>query len=397
MSHDTEELPNLPMPRREGCPFDPPPSYADLRSSGLARARNTDGMPVWVVTDFECYKAVNANPGVFSSETHRAGYPGINSAISVFAKGFMSKADPPRHNRLRRSVSGEFSKRRMERLTGHIESIVDDLLDAMEAAGPPADFVADFALKLPNLVIQEMLGVPMEDRLRLHDIISKFLETGPDRGEPEAALGGYVSNLVAVKKVQPGDDVISRLLQDSSPERLDDDEIVSISSELIIGGFETTAQAICFGFLLLSQHPSQFDELRAKPELAPQAVEEILRFAGVTQIGRRRTAVARAELGESVVEAGDAVIAYENAANRDPAAFDAPDLFDIHRSGRQHVAFGYGPHTCIGAPLARIEMQVAFRKLLQRLPEIRLAVPVEQLDFNQNSVVYSVATCPVVW
>jgi cytochrome P450 len=311
--------------------------------------------------------------------------------------------DDPEHARLRRMVTPRFTIKRVEELRPAIQRIVDGLIDELLAGPKPADLVRAFALPVPSLVICELLGVPYAD----HDFFQANSRVIVHRdSSPEAAreasrrLRGYLDGLVAEKLANPGDDLLSRLAIDHvKAGELGPREAAAMGVLLLIAGHETTANMIALGTLALLQHPEQLAALRdaGDPKLVAAAVEELLRYLTIVHFGLRRVALADIEIGDRTIRAGDGVILATVAGNRDEQVFADPDRLDIHRDARRHVAFGFGVHQCLGQPLARVELQVAYGTLYRRIPSLRLAVDLEQVPFKDDGLVYGVYELPVTW
>ncbi len=290
----------------------------------------------------------------------------------------MLMADPPDHTRLRRLVSRSFTPRQVERLRPAIHELVDTLLEDLARRGD-VEFMTEFALPLPMAVIGELVGVPAEDRAGLQPKVraaARGIEpvlTEEEIGAAIAAigdLGAYFEAFLAERRREPRDDLMSALAQASeNDDRLTDDEILSTAILLFSAGFETTTNLIGNGLLALLSHPAQLADWRAHPEIAPTAVEELLRFDSPVQFNLR-TALEPADLAGEPLERGDRIVVLQGAANRDPEAFDRPERLDLRRSPNSPLSFGWGIHHCIGAALARLEGEIAFNALLARFGSI---------------------------
>ena len=290
--------------------------------------------------------------------------------------------DPPAHTRIRSLAAKAFTPRRVERLRAHIEDIVDDMLDAVAVKGS-MDVIADLAAPLPATVTGELLGVPRADRDQLKAWSADFAELlgnfqlNPDRvprvRRAVEAMLSYFHDAVKKDRQVPGDGLIHALVTaEIDGDRLTEEEIVANTIVTMVGGQETTTNLIGNGLLALFRHPDQLDALRADHSLISSAVEELLRYEAPSQ-QTTRIAPEDVELGGKLIKKGQSVIAVMGAANRDPERFPEPDRLDISREDNRHVAFGWAGHFCFGAPLGRIEGQTAFRKLMQRFPNMRLA------------------------
>nr|BFE66454.1 cytochrome P450 [Dactylosporangium thailandense] len=360
---------------------DPYPRYARLREiSPIVRAE--DG--ALVVTGYgDCQTVVRDGrlahmpPDMLAF----AGFPDWRerpALMQLFTS--MLALNPPDHTRLRRLVSSAFTARRVASLRPAIERLVGELLDAMSAraARGPVDFVAEFAFPLPVAVIGELLGVPAADRAPLQGLVgdwTRVLEVlTPDvlaKADPAAArLREYLAGLLAERRRDPRDDLLSALAQaQAADDRLTDDEVLSNAALLFAAGFETTTNLLANGLAALLDRPGRLAAAAAAPEAA---VEELLRFDSPVQIVSR-VATAPVELAGRTVEEGERVVAYIGAGNRDPQRFEAPDELRLDRADNAPLSFGGGIHYCLGAPLARLEAQVAFPALAARFPGIALA------------------------
>jgi cytochrome P450 len=292
----------------------------------------------------------------------------------------MLMADPPDHTRLRRLVSRSFSPRQVERLRPAVHELVDSLLEDLARRGD-VEFMSEFALPLPMAVIGELVGVPAEDRALLQPKVraaARGIEPVLSDEEIDAAmeaiteLGAYFEALLAERRREPRDDLMSALAEaGENDDRLTDDEILSTAILLFSAGFETTTNLLGNGLLALLRHPDQLADWTAHPEIAPSAVEELLRFDSPVQFNMR-AALEPADLVGEPLERGDQIIVLQGAANRDPVEFDHPDALDLRRSPNTPLSFGWGIHHCIGAPLARMEGEIAFNALLARFHSIEL-------------------------
>ncbi|GAB2838179.1 cytochrome P450 [Streptomyces daliensis] len=390
--------------RASGCPFDPPPTTSRLREEGpLARVSLWNGSTAWLVTRHSDQVAVLRDPRI-SADNRRPGYPSISAAgeaTRAHNRTFLTM-DEPEHAAQRRRFTGDFTVKRMQAMRPRIERIVTELLDAMEEAGPPADLVTGFALPLPSLVICELLGVPYEDHGFFQRASAVIVDTRSTPGDALTAsqeLTDYLSALVAAKAREPGDDLLSRMAtQQYATGQSTLDECAKQARLLLVAGHETTANMIALGTCALLRNPDQLAAVRdGGPERVAGAVEELLRYLTITHMGRRRTATEDIEIGGQLVRAGDAVICAADLANRDPEVFGDPDRLDVDRQARGHLAFGSGPHQCLGQNLARAELQLAYPTLLRRFPGLRLARPLDEIPFRDDMAVYGVHELPVAW
>ncbi|MCH6161746.1 cytochrome P450 [Streptomyces marispadix] len=384
----------MPTERLSGCPFDPPAELTDARRHGpISRFTHSGGKPGWLITGYDLVRSVLADSR-FSSRKELLNV--VDFEVPPAPPGEFLLMDEPQHGRYRKPLAGKFTVRRMRMLTERVEQITAERLDAMENAGPPADLVTAFAKPVPAIVICELLGVPYEDRGSFQEQIETFLSGETSDEELIAAYTAtqeYLAELVAAKRANPSDDVLSDLTDSD----LNDEELKGISLILLAAGFDTTANMLALGTFALLQNPAQLAALRADSTLTDQAVEELLRYLSVAKTFMR-TALEDVELGGQTIEAGTTVVLSYNTANRDPERFPDPHALDLHRRQGGHLAFGHGIHQCLGQQLARVEMRVAFRALIDRFPTLRLAVPAEEVALRPETAdVYGVKSLPVTW
>jgi len=387
-----------------GCPMDPPALATELREERpVTRVTLWDGSRPWLVTRHTDIRRALRDPRL-SSDVRRHGFPFLSAAQSeAIGEALITfiRMDPPEHTAQRRMLTQEFIVKRMETMRSEIDTTVDALLDRMMAAGAPADLMEAFALPLPSLVICRMLGVPYEDHAYFQTRSQLVQDTTAAPEEVNTALGElavYLDRLAGEKAAEPGDDLISRLVVEQEiPGRLTRHEVAGMALNLLIAGHETTANQIALSVLALQRHPEQWAKLREHPDLVPAAVEELLRHQSIVPTGLQRVAREDLEIGGTAIRAGEGVLLQIGAANRDPRAFTDPDQLDIERNAHRHMAFGFGVHQCLGQPLARIELQSALAALVRRLPDLRIAKPVEELDFRHGGNIYGLFSLPVEW
>ncbi|MEV5499115.1 cytochrome P450 [Nonomuraea fuscirosea] len=396
----THTLPSMPTSRPSGCPFDPPKELVDAREqSPISRFAFPDGHQGWVVTGYDLTRSILADPRFSSRRELMRHHPVIDYGdieVPPAPPGEFLLMDEPQHGRYRKPLVGKFTVRRMRLLTERVGQITAEHLDAMDKAGPTVDLVTAFAKPIPAIVICELLGVPYEDRGFFQDNIDKFLggeASDEEVGIAYVAVQQYLAELVAAKRANPTDDVLSDLLDSD----LTDEELQGMALILLSAGFDTTANMLALGTFALLQNPDQLAALRADPSLTDQAVEELLRYLTVAK-QFFRVALEDVELGGHTITAGSTVVLALNTANRDPARFTDPHTLDIHRQDGGHLAFSHGIHQCLGQQLARVEMRVAFPALLNRFPTLRLAVPAEQVALRPEIAdIYGVKSLPVTW
>lgn len=307
------------------------------------------------------------------------------------------------HRRLRRLVTKAFTPRMVEQLRSRIQQIADALIDAVEERGS-MELVDDFAFPLPITVIAELLGIPVEDRERFREWSSNVVmpaltpedrELARHRGDEFIA---YLDRLFARRRAEPTEDLVSALvLAEDGGDTLSENELSSMVVLLIVAGHETTVSLITNAVHALLTHPKQLAALRADPSLMASAVEELLRFDSPVERTITRWVAADTELGGRTLRRGDLAIAVVGSANRDEARFPNADTLDLARADNKHVGFGRGPHYCLGAPLARLETEIALETLLQRLPNLRLAIEPDDLYWRPVPLFRSLASLPVTW
>ncbi len=399
-----------PAPR---LPFDQPnalhaaPMYEQLRGSGpIVRVTTPAGDPAWLVTSFEAVREVFRDPRFGRSHPEPEKAARISHAALQEGPTGDYETEERDHKRMRQVLAPAFSAPRMRRLTDRIKELTEACLDDMEAAhearpDAPIDLQDVLAFPLPVLVICELLGVPTHDRAYFRELSERIaaFEGGADAQAAMAEFSGYMIKLAATKRANPGPDVISDLVavQAVQPE-FTDLNVAQLSAGLLFAGHETTSTRIALGVLFLLSDLSRRDAFVADPDgQVESTVEEILRMSAMFGIGMLRYAHADVEIAGVTIARGDAVLIAVDAANRDPSAFDAPDVFNATRQPNIHVAFGYGAHVCIGANLARTELRTVFPLLFRRFPGLRLAVDVGEVKVRLNRLAGGVDTVPVVW
>ncbi|MEV6036404.1 cytochrome P450 [Nonomuraea sp. NPDC052116] len=403
-------IPEYNIARSAKCPLDPAPAMRARQEEGpLARVRLWDGSTAWLVTGHAEHRAVLGHPKV-SVEPAR-GIPRLSPAeaatMDSLAKagsaslGFIMM-DDPEHARLRRMATSAFTVKRVEAMRPATQEIADELIDRLLAGPKPADLVEAFALPLPSLVISNLLGVPYDDheffQANSRTIINRN-STAEERGQAQHRLAEYLDGLIGEKLAKPGDDLLSGLVERVKAGELSRQEAARMGVLMLFAGHETTANMITLGTLALLRDPGQLALLRESddPKLIASAVEELLRYLTITHGGLRRVALEDIEIAGQVIRAGEGIITVNETANRDPSVFPDPDRLDLQRNPRLHVTFGYGVHQCLGQPLARMELQVAYPALLRRIPTLALAAELEQIPFKHDGFVYGAYELPVTW
>jgi cytochrome P450 len=383
--------------------LEPDPLYAVLRrTEPVCRVQLPYGPPAWLVTSYHLTKSVFGDVRFSRAETISRDNPReCPVEVGQVAESLLNM-DPPEHTRIRHLVGRAFTARRVEGLRPRAQQVAASLIAAMAAAGPPADLVESFSLAFPALVICELLGIPAADRhafRRWTDAIVSTTTATPEQVQDTYLhLAGYLARLFTQRRAQPGDDLLSWLVRArDSDNRLTETELLFLGMALLVGGYETTAHQITNMVYTLLTHDKQLRQLRARPELLPGAVEEMLRFIVFGSALNPRIATADVTLGDVVVRSGEPVLCSRSAANRDERVFPDAGVLDFTRDPNPHVAFGYGPHYCLGAHLARMELQVALGTILSRLPRLRIAVPEDQLTWHAGIMMRGLAAFPVTW
>jgi pentalenolactone synthase len=393
----TTELPQLPFPRDDV--LEVAPLLAQLREQApVVPVRTPAGDVAWLVTRYAEARTLFTDPRLGRSHPDPENAPRISGAALLGGPMGSAETEASDAAVLRTLLAPAFAPRRMAALRAHVADLVGDLLDRLAEAGPPADLHEALSFPLPVLVICELLGVPYADREQFRGW-SRALGDLTDRAASEQALGalvGYVTGLVADKRRHPAEDLLSDLVP-AGGGLLSDDQAAMIGTILLFAGHETTVARIDIGALLLAAHPDQAEALRRDPALVPRAVEEILRVAAPAGAGVPRYANADVEIAGVTIRRGDAVLLTPAAANHDPAAFPDPDGFRIDRPPRPHLAFGHGPHFCIGAGLARLELQEVFTALPARFPGLRPTVPPAELGLRDDLLTGGLVALPVTW
>lgn len=393
----------------------PFPSLAQLRSLGavvpIPFPRGGTDRQTWAVTRMEEVVQVLKDHAHFTVDSSSIGTNSLlkhNAAETAdtptfFTSKTMLTVDEPDHRRLRLLVSKAFTPRYIESLRPRVQQIADELLDRVQAQGQ-MDLVENYAFVLPINVIAEMLGVPHADRNQVR-VWSEALASGLTLGGHDEgvvahmrAFGEYTAHLVADKRLHPAEDLISQLVAiEEAGDRLSETELRSLITLLIFAGHETTSNLIATGSLVLLDHPTQLAQLKADLSLVPAAVEELLRFKGPASTAGPRFATEDIEVAGQQIKRGDMLFPVLIAANHDETQFTQPDEVDLARALNRHLAFGQGIHTCLGAPLARLEGDIAFSTLLKRMPNLRLSIPRERISWHVSLNSWSLTALPVAF
>jgi cytochrome P450 len=403
---------------REQCPVAWVAFRTDEEKARNARPSGPAFADAYLVTRYDDSTAallddrIGVEPQRAMSPEEAAKLPELPPRARVFQRNVLT-VDPPDHTRLRKLVQPSFTNRRMEALRPRIQAIVDHYLDQAEAAAAARgerapsrtmDLVADFAFPVPIKVICEMLGIPIQDHERVQDWFDKLpIGGGAARSEEETDIAfdefvAYLEDLFERRRREPTNDLISDLVHaEEEGERLNAEELLAMVFVMLSAGHVTTVNLIANGALLLMTHPSELARLRANPGLMKNAVEEILRYWGPLDITLPRYVTEDLQIDGVQIPRGSTLRIGLSSANHDPARFAHPEVFDITREdANRHIAFGKGIHVCLGAPMARAEGDIALATLLARYPDLRLAVPAEELRWEPGFV-RSLESLPVLF
>ncbi|XVV00539.1 cytochrome P450 [Actinosynnema sp. CA-248983] len=392
---------SFPM-RRSGCPFDVPAEYEALRAAEpVSRAVLGDGSEVWLVARHADVQAGLVDPRI-SCDGSLPGIPmpGGSGVDKVGRRSSFVRMDPPEHDVYRKLLAPDFTMRKARALRPWIQGIVDSALDDLADSGQPADLVKLLALPVPSTVVCGILGVPNSDHEFFQSRAAVLLHRGSTREDLRNAvmeLRGYMVGLLKDKRQNPGDDVLTKLANAPAELELDDVDLAGAAQSVLNASHEATVNMIALGALVLTEHRDALAELAADPTRWPAAVDELLRYLGIGDLLSPRIAKEDVEIGGQRIAAGDGLYFLTGSANRDKEVYDDPAKFDIHRPHRGHMAFGYGLHQCLGQNLARVELEVVFESLFRRFPDLRAAVPVDELSYKHDSALFGVHELPVVW
>jgi cytochrome P450 len=374
-------------------------AYAAYAATGpVHRIVTPNGAPAWLVTGHDEVRGALTDRRVVKGPPLHGPLARLLPPDAAAVQRHMLYRNPPDHTRLRRLVSAAFTRRRVEEMAPRVRHLADQLLEGM-AGRTEVDLVEQFAYPLPLTVICELLGIPELVRPVFRRWTTAII-AGPFAGAESyvaaaTGLAAYARELLREKRRVPADDLVSALVDGRDGDRLTEDELVGMVFLLVAAGHETTVNLIGNGTLALLTHPDQLALLRAEPDRLPAAVEEMLRYDGSLQVALPYSTLEPVELGGTRIAAGEMLLLGLLAANRDPRRFTEPDTFDITRTPTPHLAFGHGPHHCLGAALARLEGRIAFAALLSRFPQLRLAVPVGELRWQPNLLVNALTELPV--
>ncbi|WP_275462934.1 cytochrome P450 family protein [Streptomyces noursei] len=385
---------------------DPHALYAKMRDEApVQKVVLPQGLAVWLLTRYDDVRAALSDPRLRSDKSDVDGIL-RNHLVSQEAReswvdelsGNLLNTDPPDHTRLRRLVNRAFTPRTVAAMRSRIEEVTDELLDALPR-GSEVDLLASFALPLPIIVICDLLGVPPEDRGVFTDWSNALLSSA-DAAETAAAgqkMFAFLGALLAEKRARPADDLLSGLVQVRDEEdRLSEEELISMALLLLVAGNESTVNLIGNSVLALLRHPDQLAALRADPALLPGAIEEFLRYDGPINTATFRSTAEPVTFSGVTIPAGELVVVSLLAANRDAGRFADPDRLDVTRPAGGHLGFGHGAHFCLGAPLARMEGEIALGRLLARFPDIKPALALDELTYRFSTIIHGLEKLPVI-
>jgi cytochrome P450 len=399
----THTLPTYPAPRNPKCPFDPSPELRAVQDdSPITRVQIWDGSTPWLISGYDEARTLLRDPRLSAVPEH-PNYPHSTPSKFMHRLGFLTM-DAPEHTRQRHFVAKPFSAKRIEAMRTPIEDLVNDLIDRMLAGPRPVDLLEAFALPVPCTVICHLLGVPYADHQFFATSAKSLIDPHATAEEAETARQGlidYIYQLLTVKRTDPGDDMLSELAHEHvATGDISQHDAAMTGMLMLLGGFDTTSNTISLSALALTESPEQRDTLlsmRTHDEIAG-AIEELLRYTAVPQGGRRRVATEDIDINGITIPAGDGLIIAGDLANRDASAITDPDRLDLRRPVHRHLTFGYGPHQCLGMPLARLELQIAIPTLLRRIPTLHRAVPLQDIKFREHAIgIYGVDELPMTW
>jgi cytochrome P450 len=393
--------PHFPTVTAQG--LDPDPLLAELRTSEpVVRVQLPFGEPLWMLTRYEDVRSMLADTRFSRTAT-------IGTDVGRMSEYFPIEdsilgMDPPGHTRIRRLVSTTFTARRMQALRGRAQEIVDGLLDAMQEAEQPVDFVQAVALPLPITMICELLGVPFEDREQFNGWADIFMtssgHTVEELLDAHGQLTAYLADLIAKRRVEPTDDILGALVsaRDADESVMTEGQLQSLLMAILVAGYETTANQLGKFVLCLLERPDQLQIVREHPELMANAVEELMRFVPLSAGSQLAyLATEDVEIGGALIRAGEGVMPATASANRDESVFAHADQVDVERPDIFQLGFGHGSHYCLGAHLARVELQVALTSLFARFPDLRLAVPAGEVPWKDGSAVWGLEALPLLF
>jgi len=392
------------FPYKRQCPFTPPAQYTEMAQEDVVEVTLTgSGLRIWTINGYHTIKQLLTDPRISASRKHD-NFPFYFIAPPEFrTETSFIGYDNPEHTKTRRKAAVTFTNRQVKRLRGRIQEIVDEYIDKILTMTPPIDFHREFSLAVPMTVICELLGIPQDE----HDF---FIEHGTcllgGHSTPEqrqaaiVEVNAYVDKLITLKEKEPGEDLLSRAMAEyaASGEEYTRRDLFNMIRLLMNGGHETTASMLSLGTAALLENPDQLKLLLDDPEgMIEPAVEELVRIATIGDTAIPRVALEDIEIAGKTIKAGDGILCLGLNGNRDPEVFPEPEKLILERGTRKHLGFGHGLHHCIGADLARLEMQLVWSTLFQRIPSLRLAKPFLEIPRKEGAVIYGLWELPVTW
>ena len=384
------------------CPFDPDPRYDELRvSKPVGRVSTPAGLDVWLVSGYDDARTVLGDNKSFSnidaSSSHLMGDP--EALGGTPPPGVLLRYDGDEHAKLRLRLAREFMVKRIARMEPFIRQLVAEHIDRLAQKEGPVDLYREFGLPVPAIVISELLGVPEGDRETFEKATTAQVDLSLSLQERQAAAAegaGFFAGLVASKFEQPGDDLISRLIQEPAGRPMDFAELTGLSLLLLAAGHDTTANMITLGTYALLQNPDQAEKMTADPAVMETGVDELIRYLSIVQNGILRKATVDVTINNQLIRAGEHVAVVLESANRDRRFLGDADTLDLTRSSA-HVGFGYGPHQCLGQHLARLELRIALPELFRRVKGLRVATDAKDIRFKNDMVVYGIRELMIDW
>lgn len=391
------------FPYNRGCPFSAPQEYSELvQDGGVKKVTLATGLQIWAVTGWKNTRQLLTDHRTSASRKHD-NFPFYFEAPPEFRTdtsfiGF----DGADHSATRRLAAVTFTNRRVQKLRPRIQEIVDRQLDILADLPQPADFHHNFSLPVPMTVICELLGIPYEDHQFFQENGTVLLggdATAEERRSAMMDVGDYLEKLVDIKRANPDDGLLSRAIleADQNPGKFTDRDLVNLCRLLMNGGHETTASMLSLGTACLLENPDQLKEIVADPSLVPKAVDELVRYITIGDAAIPRVATEDIEIGGAVIKKGDGILCLGLTANRDPSVYENPDELLLSRGDRSHLGFGHGLHHCIGADLARVEMEIVWTSLFRRFPNLRLSKPMSDIALKESAIIFGLWKLPIEW